>query len=132
MKRRIITVASAAIVLLALTAASPASAGNVFLVSGSGVLMPQENGYTIAGLLRDVNSQNVGTIHGRNASLVELRRLDVGSADPMSQEEIERLRTAELEKSEHSHRGLAECRSRYAAVPKEPSVSIPIGASTSG
>ena len=63
MKKRIMVIA-AALALLTLSAASTADATVLFDVSGSGVLVRQDNGYLIAGTLRDADSNVVGTIHG--------------------------------------------------------------------
>jgi hypothetical protein len=62
MKKRIII--AAALALLTLSAASTAEATVLFDVSGRGVLVRQDNGYRIAGTLRDADSKVVGTIHG--------------------------------------------------------------------
>ena len=50
MKKRI-TIIAAALALLTLTAAPAATAGDLFLVSGSGVLMQQGDGDLITGTL---------------------------------------------------------------------------------
>ena len=63
MKKRI-TIISAMVALLTLTAASSAAAGSVFGISGSGVLVRHDDGYIITGTVRDVTSNAVGTIHG--------------------------------------------------------------------
>jgi hypothetical protein len=69
MKKRIVTVIAAALALLTLTAASAATAGDLFFVSGSGVVVRQDDGYMITGTLRDADSHVIGTLHG---TLVEL------------------------------------------------------------
>jgi hypothetical protein len=66
MKKRIVTVIAAALVLLTLTAAPVATAGD-FSVSGSGVLMRQDDGDLITGTLRGADV--IGKVHG---TLVEL------------------------------------------------------------
>jgi hypothetical protein len=63
MKKRL-TITAAIVALLTLSAASTASAIGLFHVSGSGVLVRQDDGYIITGTLRDADSQLVGTIHG--------------------------------------------------------------------
>jgi hypothetical protein len=59
-----ITVIAAVVALLTLSAASSAAAGDLFDVSGSGVLVRHDDGYIITGALRDADGQVVGTLHG--------------------------------------------------------------------
>jgi hypothetical protein len=63
MKKRIMVIA-AALALLTLSAASTAEATGLHSVSGSGVLVRHDDGYLIAGTLRDADSNVIGTIHG--------------------------------------------------------------------
>ena len=67
MKKRIVTVIAAALALLTLTAAPAATAGDLFSVSGSGVLVRQDDGDLITGTLRGADV--IGKVHG---TLVEL------------------------------------------------------------
>jgi hypothetical protein len=67
MKKRIVTVIVAAAALLTLTVAPAATAGDLFSVSGSGVLMRQDDGDMITGTLRGADV--IGKVHG---TLVEL------------------------------------------------------------
>ncbi len=67
MKKRIVIVIGAALALLTLTAAPAATAGDLFLVSGSGVLVRQGDGDLIAGTLRGADV--TGKVHG---TLIEL------------------------------------------------------------
>ena len=67
MKKRIIIVIAAALALLTLTAAPAATAGDLFFVSGSGVLVRQGDGDLITGTLRGADV--IGKVHG---TLVEL------------------------------------------------------------
>jgi len=66
MKKRI-TIIAATVAVLTLTAAPAATAGDLFSVSGSGVLMRQDDGDMITGTLRGANV--IGKVHG---TLVEL------------------------------------------------------------
>jgi len=66
MKKRIVTIITAALALLTLTAAPTATAGD-FSVSGSGVLMRQDDGDLITGTLRGADV--IGKVRG---TLVEL------------------------------------------------------------
>ena len=63
MKKRMITVI-AALALLMLTAASAATAGDLFPASGRGVLVRQDDGYMITETLRGADSQVVGKVYG--------------------------------------------------------------------
>ena len=62
MKKRIIIVTVAAAALLTLTAVPAATAGDLFFVSGSGVLMRQDDGDMITGTLRGADV--IGKVHG--------------------------------------------------------------------
>ena len=66
MKKRMITVI-AALALLMLTAASAATAGDLFPASGRGMLVRHDDGYMITGTLRGADV--IGKVHG---TLVEL------------------------------------------------------------
>ena len=64
MKKRMITVI-AALALLMLTAASAATAGDLFSASGRGVLVQQDDGdMMITGTLRDADSHFIGKVYG--------------------------------------------------------------------
>jgi hypothetical protein len=63
MKKRMITVI-AALALLMVTAASAATAGDLFPASGRGVLVRQDDGYMITGTLRGADSHFIGKVYG--------------------------------------------------------------------
>ena len=64
MKKRMITVI-AALALLMVTAASAATAGDLFSASGRGVLVQQDDGdMMITGTLRDADSHFIGKVYG--------------------------------------------------------------------
>ena len=63
MKKRMITVI-AALALLMVTAASAATAGDLFPASGRGVLVRQDDGYMITETLRGADSHFIGKVYG--------------------------------------------------------------------
>jgi len=63
MKKRMITVI-AALALLMLTAASAATAGDLFPASGRGMLVRHDDGYMITGTLRGADSHFIGKVYG--------------------------------------------------------------------
>jgi len=63
MKKRMITVI-AALALLMVTAASAATAGDLFPASGRGMLVRHDDGYMITGTLRGADSHFIGKVYG--------------------------------------------------------------------